>query len=83
MDTIEDTIRDFISREIIHSSVNEELANDQPLLAEGILDSLGLQQLITFLEGKYELMVDYDYLMPDYFESVQTIADLIREIQNS
>ena len=80
MESIQNTISEFVSREIMHGSVNDALDIDQQLLAEGILDSLGLQQLITFLEGKYRITVDDDYLMPENFESVRAIANLVSEI---
>ena len=80
MESVQDSISNFITQEIIRGSADDKLDIDRQLLAEGILDSLGLQQLITFLEGKYSITVDDDYLMPEYFESVRTISDLINEI---
>ena len=77
MDAIAQVISEFIVTEIMHGSKDDALDLDRPLLDEGILDSLGLQSLITFLEGKYDIMVDDDYLMPEYFTSVRTIAELI------
>jgi len=70
-------INQFIVTEVMHGASDQPLDIDLPLLDEGILDSLGLQQLITFLEGKYDIMVDDDYLMPEYFTSIRTIAELI------
>ena len=80
MELIVDTVRDFITQEIIHGSVKETLDPDLPLLEEGILDSLGLQQLITFLEQKYEINVDDEHLMPENFESVRAISELISKL---
>jgi acyl carrier protein len=77
MDDLTKVISEFIVTEIMHGAKDDVLDANCQLLDEGILDSLGLQQLITFLEGKYDIMVDDDYLMPEYFTSVETIANLI------
>lgn len=81
MDELVKVISKFIVTEIMHGSVEDALAPDYQLLDEGVLDSLGLQQLITFLEAKYDIMVDDDYLMPEYFTSVETIATLIDSLK--
>lgn len=82
MDELKNVISEFIVTEIMHGAKEESLAPDCQLLDEGILDSLGLQQLITFLEGKYDIMVDDDYLMPEYFTSVESIANLIEGLRS-
>ena len=77
MEAIVETIRNFIAQEIMHGSVRGELDPEIRLLEEGILDSLGLQQLITFLEQKYNIMVDDEDLLPENFATVNAIATLI------
>lgn len=77
MEAIVDSIRDFITREIMHGSVRGKLDPELHLLEEGILDSLGLQQLITFLEQKYSIIVDDEDLMPENFTTVNAIAALV------
>lgn len=77
MEAIVETVKDFIAREIMHGSVKGSLDPELNLLEEGILDSLGLQQLITFLEQKYSITVDDDDLMPENFTNVNAIAELI------
>jgi len=74
-------IKEFIIGEIMHGADDGGLENDTALLDEGILDSLGLQMLITYLEGKYDIVVDDDYLMPEYFESINSIAELIEKLK--
>ena len=80
MEAIVDSIRDFITREIMHGSVQESLDPELRLLEEGVLDSLGLQQLITYLEHKYSITVDDDDLLPENFETLNGIAALISKL---
>ena len=76
-ENIVDDIRGFIAREIMHGSVQGELDPELMLLEEGVLDSLGLQQLITFLEQKYSIAIDDEDLLPENFATVNAIAALI------
>jgi len=77
MEAIVNSVRDFITREIMHGSVRGGLDPELHLLEEGILDSLGLQQLITFLEEKYSIIVDDEDLLPENFTTVNAIAALV------
>jgi acyl carrier protein len=81
MSQIVESIREFITQEITHGTADQELDPDLSLLEEGILDSLGLQQLITFLEQKFAISVDDADLMPENFESINAIAKLIKKYQ--
>ena len=81
MTQIVDTVKEFVTAEIIRGSSGDDLDPELSLLEEGILDSLGLQQLITFVEQKYGISIDDDDLMPENFESVNAIAALIAKSQ--
>jgi acyl carrier protein len=81
MDAIEQSITDFIASEILHSSASKALAPDRLLLEEGILDSLGLQQLVMFLKKEFSLDIDDDELLPEHFETVHAIAELVARIR--
>ncbi|WP_435242568.1 acyl carrier protein [Streptomyces cucumeris] len=51
----------------------EELADDYDLLAGGVIDSLGLLTLVSWLEDTYGLDVDVLDVAPDNFRSVAAI----------
>jgi len=80
MTDISGKIANFIKTEIMHDS-EAELAHDRLLLDEGIVDSLGLQQLVTFVEEEFDIMVDDEYLLPEYFECVQALTDLVKNLK--
>ena len=81
MPSISEAIRDFIVSEIVHGSSTQELDDDFQLLEGGVLDSLGLQQLLTFLEQQFGIVISDDDLMPENFASVRAIADLVANSQ--
>ncbi len=81
MSQIVESVQGFISEEIMRGSSGKDLDPNVSLLEEGILDSLGLQQLITFLEQKFGITVDDEDLMPENFETVNSIAELVEKNQ--
>ena len=47
------------------------------LLTKGVIDSLKMLDLISFLEQQCNLSVDEDEMMPDNFESVDAIVAFV------
>jgi acyl carrier protein len=65
-----DTIKQFIIEEFLPDVRTDELSVDEDLLADGVIDSLGLLKLIAWLEDRFALSVDDVALNPDNFRSV-------------
>ena len=51
----------------------------RPLLETGIVDSVGITNLVLFLEEEFDLTVPLEYLVPHNFESVKAIANFLKE----
>jgi acyl carrier protein len=75
---MESVISDYISREIVQDPAHLPLSNETLLLEDGILDSLGLLQLVVFLEERFGIPVDETDLVPENFASVRTICAYLR-----
>ena len=72
-----DTIRDFITHEILHETSAYHLEDDDQLVESGIIDSLGVMTLLSFLEENFSIKIpDYD-LTPDNFASLSTITTMV------
>jgi acyl carrier protein len=76
MDTKE-TIRDFIVNDMLHGSLATPLGDDDQLVEAGIIDSLGVMTLLSFLDEKFSVQVSGDDLIPENFASVAAIATLV------
>jgi len=70
---IENQIRNFLSHHF-PSARKKELGCREALLENGIVDSLGILDLVTFIEGKFAIAVADDELTPDNFYSIEKIA---------
>lgn len=71
-------VEEFIVRELAAGQGISSLAHDQDLLAGQVIDSLGIAQLISFLEGSYGIKVDDDDLAPENFSSVDSIVAFVQ-----
>lgn len=54
-----------------------EVADDYPLIDNGVLTSLQTVELVTFLEDRFGIMVDEDEFDEENFGSVRAIAGLV------
>jgi acyl carrier protein len=77
MDVIQQEIRTFMADELGRDL--NGIADETSLLETGVLDSLGVLQLVGFIEERYGLHVPDDQLMPEQFESIEAIANLVSD----
>ncbi|AND67926.1 hypothetical protein ATSB10_04720 [Dyella thiooxydans] len=53
------------------------LANDASLLEKGVIDSTGVLELAMFLETQFGISVRADDLLPQNFDSVDSMAGFV------
>ncbi len=82
MNNIEEAVANYIAKDILRNASAAAITPERLLLEDGILDSLGLQRLVMFLEAEFDIMIDDDYLTPENFESVRAIASFVGEIRD-
>ena len=76
--TIESQIHTFISKNLIFSDNGFKYSNDASFLQEGIVDSIGVLELVTFVSETFSINVDDQDITPDNFDSVNKLATYIR-----
>jgi acyl carrier protein len=72
-----DIVKQFIFKELAPDLKPNELDPNQPLLESGIIDSFGIMTLLSFIEDRFKLKLRADDLIPENFETVSAIANLI------
>ena len=70
-------IIDFIIMELCEDKTVEQLRDDEPLIESGIIDSLGVLKLITFLDETFGIIPLEEELNPETFSSVNSIWDFV------
>jgi acyl carrier protein len=69
-----------IATDILHQP-NRVLADDQPLLSSGIVDSLSLVDLAMFIEDTFGVHLDDAELNKETFDTLSQLATLIESRQ--
>ncbi|HET8862735.1 MAG TPA: acyl carrier protein [Solirubrobacterales bacterium] len=64
-------------REFIVAELLDEPFHGQDPLAEGAVDSLGIEQLVEYIEEAFGIELDDDEFTYDNFESLDALASLI------
>jgi len=81
--TAEDRIREFVVRHFPAARKNG-LKSSEKWLETGMIDSLGILDLVHFLEEEFSVVVDDDELQPENFESLEAVVAFVqRKLPNS
>ena len=70
-------IRDFLMDQSNHAVDAAHLERSQSLIEDEVLDSLGLMVLVEFLGDHYAIEFDPGEIVPENFQTLETIAALV------
>jgi len=73
----ENQIRTYILENFLFSNRAEGLSNDDSFLQQGILDSTGVLELVTFIEANFNITVNDEELIPENLDSVNNLVIFI------
>jgi len=71
------TIRDFVLDRLAPTSGRSDIADDDDLIDSGVIDSLGIFQLVAFLEETFGITIGDEEITPENFGSVTAIERLV------
>jgi acyl carrier protein len=77
-DPIEAILKEYILTEHLYMEKNRSLSNDESLLSRGVIDSIGLLQMVAFVEEQFKIKITPDDLVPENFETVNALKALIQ-----
>lgn len=76
MTDLSDRIRLFIVTEIMLRE-DPSLVTDKTRLIGGVMDSLGLMQLVAFLQSELDVIFEEDEIVPENFHTVADVERLV------
>lgn len=76
--SIEQPLRDFIAKNLLYSNDAFPYPDSASLLREGIIDSLGVVELVEFVQTRFGIKVDQQEVVPDNFDSVARLAAYVQ-----
>ncbi len=80
--TAEDRIKEFILRHFPMAK-KKGLQSDEKWLETGMIDSLGILDLVHFLEQEFSLTVSDDDLQPEHFQSLNAVVEFVAKKQDN
>ena len=70
-------IKELIEKNLTWSGSWSDVDEDYPLLAKGVIDSLGMMKLVSLIEEEYDVEIDDDDIVPDNWRTIRDIAALV------
>ncbi|MDP9270868.1 MAG: acyl carrier protein [Chloroflexota bacterium] len=74
---VDDRIRDFIMDQPRWRGSRRDLTRDRPLISDGILDSLGILEFVSFVEATFGVEVLDEELVPEHFGTIAALESFI------
>jgi len=75
---IRSRIRSFVFKEFPIAR-KRGVKDDDPLLENGIIDSLGVLDVVRFLEQAFAISIDDEELTPDNFDSLEHLTCFVQK----
>lgn len=76
-DVVTERIGEYIRDNYLYMRPDLEIETDTPLLESGVLDSMGVIELIEFLESEFEIEVDDGEITEENLESIEAATALV------
>ena len=73
MNEFKDTIRTFVVENFLFGN-NENLEDNTSFLDEGIIDSTGILELVSYLEEEFSITVEDEDLVPENLDSINNVT---------
>jgi len=75
---IKTEVRNYITETFFASTPGTVLQDDTPLIARGLVDSIGMLGLVAFLERRFEIEFMPREIDMDNLDSINLIDELVR-----
>ena len=79
MTTVEHEVRTFLAENFSLGRDVSHLAGTQSLTERGFIDSVGIVEVLTFLETRYEIQINDDETVPENIDTIDNIVRFIGE----
>lgn len=76
---IEEKIKTYLVKELVRDQGEPDLKREDSLIDRGIIDSLGLFKLVSFIEEEFGVAVEPHEVRTDNFETLAMVTELVRK----
>jgi acyl carrier protein len=75
--TVKDQVRQFVTEELAAAKGITSVRDDESLIENGVVDSLGIFRLVTFLEETFGVKIGDEEISAENLQSVDMIEQLV------
>jgi acyl carrier protein len=79
---IEEQVRQFITENFLFSE-EKKITEADSFLENGIIDSTGVLELVSFVEEKFNVKVKDEEMIPENLDSISNLVSFIKKKQNN
>jgi len=77
MQNIDQHLRAFVNETFLFGQGADALGGDDSLMEQGIIDSTGVLEIVTFIEQQYGIRLADDELMPENLDSLNRLSRFV------
>ena len=81
MNSIKGKLKNFIIENFLFGNA-DGLTDDTSFLEEGIIDSTGVLELVTYLEEEFNIKIEDDELIPENLDSINNVTAFLQRKTN-
>ena len=74
---IERALREHVLARYVVGTTEDAFSSDEDLLASALVDSLGVLEIVSFVEDAFSVVVDDEDIVPDNFRSVRAMTRFV------
>ena len=80
MDVINELEKFLLTEVAIDCGLDKKsIALDENLITQGILDSLGIMKLVSFIERNYGIKINNEDVVPENFQTLNDLKEFIEK----
>ena len=78
-DTTRKEIREFIVEAFLFGDESEPFEDGDSFMQQGVIDSTGVLEVVSFLEENYSIKVDDEEMIPNNLDSLNNLVAFIQK----
>jgi acyl carrier protein len=79
----QEILKQFITQDLLNDGNRSNLSEDDNLLTSGLVDSLAIVRLITFIEERFDVQVPAGDVTIENFRTINVIAGYLQQRTDS
>lgn len=80
---IQEKLKNYLLLELAADLGIETLSEEDDLLEQGIIDSMGIMNVIAFMEESFDIAVEDQEIVPENFQTIKNMEQFIGQKQQA